>query len=815
MHAFKLSPANRPFVRPGAVVATSATDNNAQTDMRDSNAILSSFVNAPGLTRGNAASALDVAAATMTKTIGAPGDNNHSLDSGFFQPPSLGDRVWFDDNHNGNQDPGETDVPNVLVTLHTPTGDLTRTTSITGFYIFTDLLPLVNYTLTFVLPPGGYVFTLQNSGATSSTDSNPNALGTTPPISLTAAEHNPTIDAGIWRAEPEIVVKKYTNGFDADLITGPFVPVGSTVTWTYVITNSGNQTLTQVTLNDDKLPGTVTACLPQAGLSALTPGAAITCTATGIAVAGQYTNLATVTGTYDIEQGRVVTDEDPSHYFGDLPKIKITKYTNGEDADLPTGPKVVAGSTVTWTYRVTNTGNVPLRDFDLIDDKIGQINPVNCSPSPLPVFAVGAVTLCTATGIAILGQYENDSVVTAVYTPTQPPGPDLPNSPPPFTSSIPVSDSNPSHYYSLPSSLGDRVWLDANRDGQQGSPGAEPGIANIAVTLHTPTGTLTTTTSITGYYIFAGLLPNVPYSVSFAVPPTYFVTSRYSGSVSLDSDIDAQGGTGSVVLAPEEHNPTIDAGLYVLGRLGDYVWYDGNQNGRQDVSEIGVANITVTLYTCSGAQLAVTRTNSSGLYLFDGLLPGDYYVIFSNLPGYSFTVPLVGNPAGDSDANVMTGRSGCVTISNDKLIDLTLDAGIYKPEGPGSAVTLAGFSARQTAGGTRIRWRTTSELDTAGFYLMRDTGAQRQATIPVSAVRVATVAAFGANGADYSIMDTGTSHSERYTYWLIEVTSQGENILYGPATTGSTVYLPVLTSCWMILRCLHHRWRDCSRAGAG
>ncbi|MFN8489135.1 MAG: hypothetical protein U0350_16230 [Caldilineaceae bacterium] len=87
-----------------------------------------------------------------------------------------------------------------------------------------------------------------------------------------------------------IVLKKYTNGYDADTITGPYLSVGSVVTWTYVITNIGNVTLTNVTLTDDKPGGVVCP------VTTLAPNAMTTCTTTGIA-AGQYTNTAIVTGT--------------------------------------------------------------------------------------------------------------------------------------------------------------------------------------------------------------------------------------------------------------------------------------------------------------------------------------------------------------------------------------------------------------------------------------------------------------------------------------------------------------------------------------
>ena len=50
-----------------------------------------------------------------------------------------------------------------------------------------------------------------------------------------------------------ITVMKYTNGDDADTTPGPSIAVGDPVTWTYVIENTGDATLTDVTLTDDQL----------------------------------------------------------------------------------------------------------------------------------------------------------------------------------------------------------------------------------------------------------------------------------------------------------------------------------------------------------------------------------------------------------------------------------------------------------------------------------------------------------------------------------------------------------------------------------
>src|SRR5207248_13081 len=154
----------------------------------------------------------------------------------------------------------------------------------------------------------------------------------------------------VFGASPGIALVKTTNNTDNDTGTGPMVPVGATVTWRYNVTNTGNISLSAVAVSDDKL-GAISC--PAATLAA---GASFTCTATGTAVAGQFTNIGTATGTD--AAGKVVTASNPDNYFGASPAIALVKKTNGSDNDTGTGPMVVVGSIVTWTYVVTNTGNV-------------------------------------------------------------------------------------------------------------------------------------------------------------------------------------------------------------------------------------------------------------------------------------------------------------------------------------------------------------------------------------------------------------------------------------------------------------------------
>ncbi len=92
----------------------------------------------------------------------------------------------------------------------------------------------------------------------------------------------------------------------------------------------------------------------------------MTCTAEGVSKAGQYANTAVVDATDSY--GTDVTDEDPSHYFGEDSSIAVVKFTNGEDANEPVGPLIAVGDDVNWTYQVTNTENAPISDVVLTDD---------------------------------------------------------------------------------------------------------------------------------------------------------------------------------------------------------------------------------------------------------------------------------------------------------------------------------------------------------------------------------------------------------------------------------------------------------------
>ncbi|MBP2322159.1 hypothetical protein JOF56_002544 [Kibdelosporangium banguiense] len=225
------------------------------------------------------------------------------------------------------------------------------------------------------------------------------------------------------------------------------------------------------------------------------------------------------------------------------------------------------------------------------------------------------------------------------------------------------------------STLGDLVWMDNNRNGQQDA--GEPPVPGLAVTM----GSLKTVTGPDGKYIF-DKLPDGTYQVCFDVknlPDGYLPAVANLGSDAMDSDADpATGCAPPVTVGPAKREDlTLDFGIRPANKLGDLVWSDVNRNGRQDADEPPVPGVTVT----TGSSTAVTGLD--GKYLFDKLPDGKYTVCFDlkTLPAsfvdFQATKANTGDDGLDSDIDMATGCAPPVTLS--ATDDFTVDAGLVPP----------------------------------------------------------------------------------------------------------------------------------------
>lgn len=77
-----------------------------------------------------------------------------------------------------------------------------------------------------------------------------------------------------------------------------------------------------------------------------------------------------------------------------------------------------------------------------------------------------------------------------------------------------------------------------------------------------------------------------------------------------------------------------------LARISGRVINDANANGIVDPEEAAIPGVTVSLAGPSGIIQAVT--NNIGLYKFEGLMPGKYRLVETNLPGYLDTGVVAG-----------------------------------------------------------------------------------------------------------------------------------------------------------------------------
>ena len=167
--------------------------------------------------------------------------------------------------------------------------------------------------------------------------------------------------------------------------------MGQTITYTYVIINSGNVNLgpDQFTITDDHIGtplGTPFNCgpagttlTPNTGtIAAPSAGSSVTCQAT-YTITQADLNAGSVTNTASASGGGISSPSVQATVNAVQNKI-LTLQKSAAPATYAT-----VGTTITYSYRIINTGNVDIgpAQFTITDDHIGTPpgTPFNCGPA--------------------------------------------------------------------------------------------------------------------------------------------------------------------------------------------------------------------------------------------------------------------------------------------------------------------------------------------------------------------------------------------------------------------------------------------------
>ena len=188
---------------------------------------------------------------------------------------------------------------------------------------------------------------------------------------------------------PSIAITKRA-GTVTDANGDGILDAGDTIAYTFDVTNNGTLPL-DIDLTDNKV-GAITCPQPT-----LAPGASQTCATTvpyaltpADIAAGQVINTATVVGTVPGTTTTVAASDTVTTPLPTRPSLLLVKEA-GSIVDVNGNGRQDAGDQITFTFRVTNNGDVALSDMGVTDSKVG---PVACPTTSLDF---GPTVICTAT----------------------------------------------------------------------------------------------------------------------------------------------------------------------------------------------------------------------------------------------------------------------------------------------------------------------------------------------------------------------------------------------------------------------------------
>ncbi|QGN58973.1 DUF11 domain-containing protein [Nostocoides sp. HKS02] len=244
--------------------------------------------------------------------------------------------------------------------------------------------------------------------------------------------------------------------------------IGDVITFSFVVKNTGDVTMTGIAVADQLVAPAGPAVSVTCPATVLTPGESMTCTSSPYVVtqadvdAGSVANTATASGTPPT--GPPVTTP-PSTTTTPTPNgatLSLTK-SAALTTDANNDGKAGVGDVITFSFAVTNTGDVTISGIAVADQLVAPAGPAVSVTCPAAVLAPGASMTCTSSPYVVAqADVDAGSVAnTATASGTPPTGP--PVTTPPSTTTTPTPNGA-----TLSLTKSAAITTDANNDGKAG-----------------------------------------------------------------------------------------------------------------------------------------------------------------------------------------------------------------------------------------------------------------------------------------------------------------------------------------------------------
>ncbi|WP_426564988.1 DUF7507 domain-containing protein [Angustibacter sp. McL0619] len=197
-----------------------------------------------------------------------------------------------------------------------------------------------------------------------------------------------TAQAPVTVLNPSITITKTTDQ--------PGYRVGATVTYTITVNNTGNANLTSVAVTD----GTTASCARTIGN--LAAGATTSYTCTAIAPVTGNSNTATVSGSDSLNRTVNASATVPVPVI--RPALTLVK------SAAPT-TATAAGQIITYSFRVTNSGDSTVSSISIADTLTAPAGPVPAITCPVTSLAAAASTTCTGTYPVTQADVDNGAIL--------------------------------------------------------------------------------------------------------------------------------------------------------------------------------------------------------------------------------------------------------------------------------------------------------------------------------------------------------------------------------------------------------------------